>query len=206
MTEPRPTTPKQAWAELTAGNRRFVEGNPARPRQDSERRQSLANAQAPFATVFNCGDSRVASELIFDAGLGDLFVVRNAGHVVGDSSLGSLEYGVGPLQTPILVVLGHQSCGAVTAAADAHQTGEMPGGFIRDIVERILPSVLSAERQGIDGIEGIVAEHVRQSMARIMERSALIAGAVNEQRIAIVGATYDLVAGDIELLDVVGVL
>lgn len=201
MTSPRPHTPDQAWAELAAGNQRFSNGNPAHPRQDPALRQSLASGQAPFATVFHCGDSRVSSELIFDAGLGDLFVVRNAGHVVGDSSLGSLEYGVGPLQTPVLVVLGHHSCGAVTAAAESHRTGEMPGGFIRDIVERILPSVMSAERQGVRDINGIVAEHVRQSMARILERSALIHTAVTEGRAAIVGATYDLDQGRVALVE-----
>ncbi|MEO9220769.1 MAG: carbonic anhydrase, partial [Mycobacteriaceae bacterium] len=178
MTSPRFTSPEQAWSELLAGNERFVNGSPSHPRQDPAIRESLASGQAPFATVFHCGDSRVASELIFDAGLGDIFVVRNAGHVVGDSSLGSLEFGVGPLQTPVLVVLGHHSCGAVTAAAEAYRTGEMPGGFIRDLVERILPSVMSAERQGVHDVNGIVAEHVRQSIDRIMERSALIHTAV----------------------------
>ncbi len=200
MTSPRFTSPEQAWSELLAGNERFVNGSPSHPRQDPALRQSLASGQAPFATVFHCGDSRVASELIFDTGLGDIFVVRNAGHVVGDSSLGSLEFGVGPLQTPVLVVLGHYSCGAVTAAAEAYRTGEMPGGFIRDLVERILPSVMSAERHGVHDVNGIVAEHVRQSMDRIMERSALIHTAVEEGRAAIVGATYDLADGRVALV------
>ena len=200
MTSPRFTSPEQALSELLAGNERFVNGSPSHPRQDPALRESLASGQAPFATVFHCGDSRVASELIFDAGLGDLFVVRNAGHVVGDSSLGSLEFGVGPLQTPVLVVLGHYSCGAVTAAAEAYRTGEMPGGFIRDLVERILPSVMAAERHGVHDVNGIVAEHVRQSIDRIMERSALIHTAVDEGRAAIVGATYDLADGRVALV------
>lgn len=189
-----------------AGNERFVDDGARHPRQDATRRRSLANGQAPFATVFNCGDSRVASELLFDVGLGDIFVVRNAGHVVGELSLGSLEYGVGPLQTPVLVVLGHHGCGAVTAAAASHRTGKLPEGFIRDVVELILPSVMSAELQDIHEVDGIVAEHVRESMHRIIERSALIRTAVAAGRTAVIGATYDLAEGRVVLVDAIGQL
>jgi len=206
VNSPRPTTPQQAWAELLAGNERFVHGDPSHPHQDATRRRSLANTQAPFATVFGCSDSRLAAEIIFDVGLGDMFVVRTAGHVIDESVLGSLEYGVTPLNIPLIVVLGHDSCGAVTAAADAYRTGEMPGGFIRDLVERIVPSVMSAERQDIREINDVVAEHVRETMHRIPERSTIIHQAVEEGRTAIVGVTYRLADGHGELVDVVGEL
>jgi len=206
MTAPRPRTPKQAWEALLAGNERFVNGEPSHPHQDATRRQALATAQAPFATVFGCSDSRLAAEIIFDVGLGDMFVVRTAGHVIDESVLGSLEYGVTPLNIPLIVVLGHDSCGAVTAAAEAYRTGHMPVGFIRDLVERIVPSVMSAERQDIREVNDIVTEHVRQTMLRIPERSTVINEAVAQGRTAIVGITYRLADGHAAMVDVVGKL
>ena len=111
-------TPVQAWQEMQEGNRRFVAGTPAHPHQDVEKRHELADGQAPIATLFGCSDSRLAAEIIFDAGLGDLFVVRNAGQVIGESIVASLEYAVEILRVPLIVVLAHDSCGAVRAAID----------------------------------------------------------------------------------------
>jgi carbonic anhydrase len=206
MIKPRPTTPQEAWSELLAGNQRFVNEEPSHPHQDATRRQSLTHQQAPFATLFGCSDSRLAAEIIFDVGLGDMFVVRTAGHVLDESVLGSLEYGMTPLHIPLIVVLGHDNCGAVTATAEAYRTGQMPGGFIRDLVERITPSVMSAERQNIRAINDIVTEHVRQTMHRIPERSNIISRAIEQGLTAIVGVTYRLADGRAELVDVVGQL
>ena len=111
----RPPTPAQAWAELAAGNERFVEGSHPHPNQDAATPAQLAPGQRPFALVFGCADSRVAAEIIFDQGLGDLFIVRTAGHVVDTGVLGSIEYGVEVLGIPLVGILGHDSCGAVAA-------------------------------------------------------------------------------------------
>ena len=108
-------TPTEAWTKLREGNLRFVEGRREHPNQDVDRREAVAQAQSPFAVVFGCSDSRVAAEIIFDRGLGDLFVVRTAGHVVDAGVLGSIEFGVDVLHAPLVVVLGHDRCGAVRA-------------------------------------------------------------------------------------------
>ena len=122
-------TAEEAFEVLLAGNRRFVAGTPEHPNQDAARRRDVAPAQAPFAVLFGCSDSRLAAEIIFDRGLGDLFVVRTAGHVIGPEVLGSIEYGVGVLGCPLVVVLGHDACGAVAAARAAVQDGTAGAGM-----------------------------------------------------------------------------
>lgn len=144
---------------------------------------------------FGCADSRVAAEIIFDQGLGDLFVVRTAGHVVDSSVLGSIEFGVGVLDIPLIVVLGHDSCGAVRATLDAVSTGDMPTGFLRDIVERVTPSVLSARKHGASTTDDVEAEHVRHTARLLADRSSLVGDRVQAGRLGIVGATYGLREG-----------
>ena len=139
-------TPALAWRRLREGNERFVAGESSHPNQDASRRSSLVENQHPFAVIFGCSDSRLAAEIIFDLGLGDAFVVRTAGQVIDDAVLGSLEYSISVLGVPLIVVLGHDSCGAVSATKTAVETGQMPVGFIRDLVERITPSVLTSLR------------------------------------------------------------
>jgi len=119
-------TPAQAWLEMSRGNERFVQGTPRHPRQDVERRAEVAPSQHPHAALFGCSDSRLAAEIIFDKGLGDLFVVRNAGQVISESVIGSLEYAVSVLHVPLIVVLGHDDCGAVNAAIDSVKPGAAP--------------------------------------------------------------------------------
>lgn len=185
-------TPAAAWAKLVAGNRRFVAGQPAHPNQDAARRDEVTRGQEPFALLFGCADSRVAAEVVFDRGLGDLFVIRTAGHVAGESVLGSLEFGVGVLSIPLIVVLGHDRCGAVTATMQALDSGDMPPGHIADVVQRLLPGVLSARGQGISDAAAVGEEHVRQTVALLDERSAIIHERVREGRLGIVGARYSL--------------
>ena len=121
MTDSVPTDPDQALRLLLAGNRRFVLGRREHPNQDADRRTAVAPGQRPFAVLFGCSDSRLAAEIIFDRGLGDLFVVRTAGHVVGPEVLGSIEYGIAILDVPLVAVLGHDSCGGGAAASgDPH--------------------------------------------------------------------------------------
>ena len=137
------STPGTAWKALKEGNERFVAGRRT-SQQSIERRASLAAAQTPNAVVFGCADSRVAAEIIFDQGLGDMTVVRTAGHVMGSAVLGTIEYAVTILNVPLIVVLGHDSCGAVKATLSALDDGVVPGGYVRDIVERVTPSILWA--------------------------------------------------------------
>ncbi|MEU9074068.1 carbonic anhydrase [Kitasatospora sp. NPDC004745] len=184
--------PDQALRVLLEGNARFVAGSPEHPNQDAGRRAALAPAQRPFAVLFGCSDSRLAAEIIFDRGLGDLFVVRTAGHVTGAEALGSIEYGVSVLECPLVVVLGHDSCGAVAAARDSLDQGRLPGGFVRDVVERVTPSVLAARAAGIEDPDAIVDEHIRQTVDLLLERSQVLASKVAAGEAAVVGLSYRL--------------
>ncbi|GAA2086455.1 MULTISPECIES: carbonic anhydrase [Brevibacterium] len=198
------TTPGEAYAALMEGNARYVDGNPAHPNQDVSRRSALANVQEPFVTLFGCSDSRVAAEMIFDVGLGDMFVVRTAGQVSDSASIGTLEYGVEVLGTPLLVVLGHDSCGAVTAAVESYTTGETPGGFIEDLVTRILPSVVHARSEGFSDLQGAVVQNTIDTVMRLPRRSTLIRRALRRGSLEIVGLTYHLADGRVNLVSRLG--
>ncbi|SNS70541.1 carbonic anhydrase [Rhodococcoides kyotonense] len=199
-----PTNPVSAWKSLKEGNQRFVAGESQHPSQGIEDRARLADGQHPSAVLFGCADSRVAAEIIFDQGLGDMFVVRTAGHVIDSSVLGSIEYGVGVLGVPLIAILGHDSCGAVKATVDALESGDLPGGYIRDLVERVTPSVLSARRDGYTGIDDIEARHVEETGQQLMQRSRVVAEKVEAGELAIVGLTYHLSDGSAILREVIG--
>ncbi len=195
---PRPSTPVQAWAELSRGNARFAADRAERPNTGAEQRRLVSRGQRPFAVVLGCSDSRVAAELVFDRGLGDLFVVRTAGHVLDSAVLGSVEFATEALDVPLLVVLGHDTCGAVVAALQARREGRVPGGFLRDIVERVTTSVLAAEHRGAASVDDIVREHVRSTAMQLLERSEAIRAAVTSGRLGVVGAYYSLADGRVE--------
>jgi carbonic anhydrase len=197
-------TPAEAWAKISRGNDRFVAGQYRHPNQDAARRDSLTGGQTPFAVFFGCADSRVAAEIVFDRGLGDLFVVRTAGHVIDPGVLGSIEFGIAMLGIPLVVILGHDSCGAVSATVDAVRDGVLPGGYIRDIVERVTPSVLAARKAGMSTADEVEAEHVRHTMRLLIERSRLIADRVARGDLAVVGAVYTLGDGRARIVDSVG--
>jgi carbonic anhydrase len=146
----------------------------------------------------------VAAELIFDQGLGDMFVVRTAGHVIDSAVLGSLEFAVTALGVSVIVVLGHDSCGAVKATLAALDEGALPGGYVRDVVERVAPSILLGRREGLKRPDEFEARHVVETAAQLMERSAAIAEAVAAGDLAIVGATYQLAEGRVVLRDIIG--
>lgn len=200
MTETHSPTPRDAFDLLMAGNQRFVAGTTEHPNQDATRRTEIAPSQQPFAVLFGCSDSRLAAEIIFDRGLGDLFVVRTAGHVAGTEVLGSIEFGVSVLNAPLVVVLGHDSCGAVAAACSALENGQTPGGFVRDIVERVTPSVLAARAAGRETAEEILAEHIEHTVDLLLERSRALADAVAAGRTAVVGLSYRLMDGSAQLV------
>lgn len=197
-------TPAEAWTRLREGNERFVGGHPAHPSQLVEHRAELVAGQHPHTVLFGCADSRVAAEIIFDQGLGDMFVVRTAGHVIDSAVLGSLEYGVAVLGAPLIVVLGHDRCGAVAATLAALSGGAVPGGFIRDIVERVTPSVLGGRQEGITTVDEFEARHVQETTELLVQRSRIIAAKVDAGELAIVGATYKLAEGRIRMRRAVG--
>lgn len=201
MTYQRPTTPQDAWHALLEGNQRFISGGPAHPRQDVDRRESVAENQKPFAALFGCADSRLSAEIIFDVGLGDLFVVRNAGQVMAETILGSLEYAVEILKVPLILVLGHDECGAIRATIDA-KAGNLQsnGEFIHNLVARIWPTVTEAYAAGKKDIDEITDLHICDTIEELMTRSTLIAKAVNDGKLGVVGANYKLSQGDIHPL------
>ncbi|WP_139418467.1 carbonic anhydrase [Agromyces laixinhei] len=209
----RPTTPAETWRELRRGNERFTAGAPEHPRQDIDRRTALANTQAPLVAVFGCSDSRLAAEIIFDVGLGDAFVVRNAGQVVTPSALGSLEYAVGLLNVPLIIVLAHDQCGAVRAAIDSQAADAPPlPPHIAGLVEAIVPAVRKVagaddgaviESAHVDA--GFVGrEHLRNTVTGLVDGSEMISDAIAAGTLAIVGANYRLFEGRVETDIVIG--
>ncbi|MFE5620550.1 carbonic anhydrase [Streptomyces virginiae] len=200
MAEIQTPTPRDAFELLMAGNQRFVSGASEHPNQDAARRAETAPSQQPFAVLFGCSDSRLAAEIIFDRGLGDLFVVRTAGHVAGAEVLGSIEFGVSVLEAPLVVVLGHDSCGAVAAACSALENGQTPGGFVRDVVERVTPSVLAARAAGRETADEILAEHIEHTVDLLLERSRVLAERVADGRLGMVGLSYRLADGSAQLV------
>ncbi|PJJ62220.1 carbonic anhydrase [Compostimonas suwonensis] len=196
-------TPEHVWQEMLSGNERFIVGAPQHPRQDVERRHELATAQAPLAALFGCSDSRLAAEIIFDKGLGDLFVVRNAGQVISESVIGSLEYAVGVLGVSLIIVLGHDECGAVRAAIDSQGADAAPlPPHIDNLIQRIVPAVRRVKTP-VDGVidpatvdaSEVGREHLRDTVAELLESSEMITSAIAEGTLAIVGANYRLLEG-----------
>jgi carbonic anhydrase len=193
-----PASPADALTELLAGNGRFVAGTPVHPNQDAGHRTAQASNQTPFAVVFGCSDSRLAAEIIFDRGLGDLFVVRTAGHTVGREVLGSIEWAVEVLRTPLVVVLGHNSCGAVGAARAAVANHEFPSGHLRAVVDAIVPSVVVAGAAA--EVDEIVEAHICRTVELLRAESPVLAEAARDARCAVVGMFYQLSQGRVEVV------
>lgn len=201
----RPQTPAESWAALLEGNQRFVTDKPAHVSQDFVIRAELAKEQKPFAALFGCADSRLSAEIIFDVGLGDLFVVRNAGQVIAETILGSLEYAVEVLGVPLILVLGHDECGAIRATMNSTEGQIMPKGeFIHNLVERIAPTVLAAKANGLHEIDEITDLHVRDTINEMIARSSLIAQRIESGKLAVVGANYKLTLGEIQEIVTIG--
>ncbi|MGV1034639.1 MAG: carbonic anhydrase [Microbacteriaceae bacterium] len=201
-------TPGDVWALLVAGNERFVRGEPEHPRQDVERRAAVSSSQHPRVAIFGCSDSRLSAEIIFDIGLGDAFVVRNAGQVISDSVIGSLEYAVGVLGVHVILVLGHDSCGAVRAAIDTTIDGDVPATpYIQGLVDQIIPAVKRVVANAPDAPADagrIGQEHLRDTVAALIDSSELISQAIASGQTAIVGANYQLADGRVATDIVVG--
>jgi carbonic anhydrase len=193
-------TPSGALDKLEDGNARYVKGKMRHPNQDQDRRESTASkGQRPFATVLACSDSRVPVELIFDAGVGDIFVVRVAGNMANDHEVGSIEYGVDHLGTPVLVVLGHTHCGAVTATV---QNAEVHGS-IPTLIDDIKPAVDRARKKYPDAggdtlITEAVKENVWLAVENLFKASSVTRIRVKMGRLKVLGAIYDIETGRIE--------
>jgi carbonic anhydrase len=188
-------TPNEALAKLMEGNQRFVARRRLNPHQDLARITEVAAGQAPFAAILSCADSRVVPEIAFDQGIGDLFVVRVAGNIAITEDIASEEYAVGVLGAPLLMVLGHERCGAVAAALEG---GELPG-VIESLVFAIRPATQASEGESGDRLVNAVKANVRLQVQRL-QTSSVIASAVQEGKLKIVGAYYDLDTGEINLV------
>ncbi|WP_234361740.1 carbonic anhydrase [Plantactinospora sp. BB1] len=193
--------PRAAIARLLDGNRRFVQGRGRHPHQSPRHIHDLAAGQDPFAILVGCADSRVPPEVLFDQGLGDLFDNRVAGNIVDTVMLGSIEYAVEHFAPPVLVVLGHERCGAVSAAVQTIESGGTAPGAIQAIVEALRPVVEPLLGGSGDVVEAAVRANVLAQARHLAEASEIIGERVHAGELAIVGARYDLDSGRITLLD-----
>lgn len=198
---------------MKAGNVRFIEGALRHPRQDALRRSEIEDSQSPIAALFGCADSRIAAEIIFDKGLGDLFVVRNAGQVISSSVIGSLEYAVEIIGVPLIVVLSHDNCGAVSAALAQTRPDATPlPPHIGAIVQAIAPAVERVRlQQGLEAgqlfdAEAVGTEHLKDTVAELLAASELISDAVAAGKLAVVGANYTLTEGRVSPTVVIGAI
>ena len=179
---------------LKDGNERFVADKLDGQLQDSSRRQSLTGGQEPYAIILSCADSRVVPELAFDAGLGELFVVRVAGNVANTSSMGSIEYAVAHIGCPLLVVLGHESCGAVTAAI----SGGDNGYNLNHLLAHVMPA-LAAKTDGCE-VNDVVKKNAQLTATELQDRSKIIRDAVQAGKLKVVAGYYNLGSGKVDYL------
>jgi carbonic anhydrase len=184
------------------GNRSFKTDSPVRSAQGRERRLEIARAQTPFAVLVSCSDSRVPPELLFGRGLGELFIIRNAGNTVDTAALGSIEYGVAQLGVPLVVVMGHERCGAVDAAVKVVKENVVFPGSIGRMIEPIVPAVLSAQAAGGDLVQNAMRASVRRTVTRLRTASEpMLLEPLRAGRLKIVGASYDVDDGSVDFFD-----
>ena len=197
-------TADQALALLKEGNQKFLAESPVQAAQSRERRLEIASGQTPFAVFVACSDSRVPPELLFSRGLGELFIVRNAGNTVDTTALGSIEYGVAELGAPLVVVLGHERCGAVDAALTVVETNAAFPGSIGQMLEPIIPAALKARSAASPNVDRgelldmAVRENVRRAVTRLRTSEPILMEPLRAGRLKIVGARYDLNDGSVD--------
>ncbi len=200
---PPSLTPDQALAALKEGNRRFLAGRAVEPDRRGIRRLEIAKAQYPIAVLVSCSDSRVPPELLFGRGLGELFIIRNAGNTIDTVAMGSLEYAVAELNVPLVVVMGHERCGAVAAAVAVVEQGATYPGSIGQMVEPIVPAVLAARRAGAkDLLDASVRANVSRTVGRLRQFSEpMVLDRIKSGRLRVIGARYDLDDGNVDFFD-----
>lgn len=197
---PNAIPPEEAFERLKQGNDRYV-ANERKERDFSPGRAARAKVQHPIAGVLSCADSRVAPEIIFDQGPGELFVSRDAGNVVSNYGLASFEFAVANLGIPFILVLGHTGCGAVAAALGASRSRKELPGHLPELVKAIEPAIISAHgRHPGDFLAASIEENVRLGMKRLKTQSKIIGDAVNAGKVAIKGGVYDLATGKVEMV------
>lgn len=189
--------PRVGLQKLIGGNRRFVEGKSIKPRQDASTIKKLENGQAPFATIVGCSDSRVPNEVIFDQGLGDLFIIRTAGQVSAAASYGSMEFATLKLKTKLIVVLGHTECGAVAAAV---QRPENVPGHIVTLINEIKPAAAKSSHLPGDATNNAVRQNVIDQVNALRDLEPILHKKYMDGEILIVGAVYDIYTGKVEFL------
>ncbi|OPY74963.1 MAG: Carbonic anhydrase [Syntrophorhabdus sp. PtaU1.Bin058] len=190
------TEADQALKELTEGNKRYASLKQKHPNQGSRRRAEVSKGQKPFAVIVGCSDSRIPPEILFDQGLGDIFVIRVAGNIVDDVALGSIEYAVDHLHTKLVVILGHSKCGAVTATV---QGGEAHG-HIAGIVKAIAPAVKKAKGKKGDLTDNAIRANVELVTKQVKTSTPIIAKMVRTGKVKVVGAYYDIDTGLVEIV------
>ena len=209
-TKPVPTkdgvttlSPDEALQYLIDGNQAFLQGKDSNPQMGSKRRLELAKGQSPFCAYVTCSDRRVPPELLFGRGLGELFIIRNAGNTIDTAAMGSIEYAVAVLKVPLVVVMGHESCGAVDAARKVVEEDARFPGAIDDMIHPILPAVLGVrDKDGKIDLDAAVHENVRRIVQRLRKESDPIMLEPQKQgKLKVVGAYYDLDKGHVDFFD-----
>jgi carbonic anhydrase len=190
--------PAEAIARLKDGNSRYTNGNLQHPGQTTERRAELAKSQHPFAIIVSCSDSRVPPEIVFDQGIGDLFIRRVAGNVINDESLGSIEYAVDHLGVRLILVLGHQRCGAVQAAKETIAAKGKAFGHIESLVTAIKPAVEATVNGDLDAT---IKANVKHVVDALRASTPILKPKVDADELKVVGATYSLDTGFVSFLD-----
>ena len=190
--------PAEAISKLKEGNGRYTGGNLQHPGQTAERRIELAKSQHPFATIVDCSDSRVPPEILFDQGLGDLFIFRVAGNVIDDHGLGSIEYAVDHLGVRLILVLGHQRCGAVEAARETIAAKGKAPGHIESLVTAIKPAV---EATAKDDLDATIKANVKNVVRALRSSTPILKAEVDSGKIQVIGGYYSLDTGAVTFLD-----
>jgi len=198
--EPAGMKPDDALKVLMDGNARFVATKATYPNQTAERRTTVAGGQHPIAVVLSCSDSRVPPELVFDQGLGDIFTVRVAGNVADDAVIASIEYAVEHLGPTLVMVLGHEKCGAVAATLDALKSGGEVPGHLSALVDPIRPAAIQANSQPGDALDLAVIGNVGNVVAQLKASEPVIGEMFGQERIKIVGGRYDLDTGEVAIV------
>ena len=199
----RPVNADQALRELLAGNHRFQTGNRISPRGRPEEFRALAHGQFPEAVIVCCADSRVAPEILFDVGVGDIFVVRVAGNVIDGAGVavkGSIEYAVVELNVPLILVLGHSGCGAVKSAIQHIDNRDSLPGAINGMVELIKPAVARSKGQPGCPLENAIRQNVETGIERLQRLEPILAPRVRDGKLDVVGGVYDLLTGSVALI------
>ncbi len=201
---PNPVIAEEAKRRLIEGNRRFVNQNRQYPNQSKRRLQSVSNKQYPYAAILGCADSRVPPEIIFDQGLGDLFVVRIAGNIASNETIGSLEYATANLGTQLIVVLGHKGCGAVSAAFDNQPDDGKINSVVDDIQPSLSPNSRTRRNSNINDINddnNAVINNIEYQAKKLQNNSQIIDRLIRDNRLKIIGAYYDVNTGRVRFLN-----